>query len=298
MVAPVRESNASWRAVNLSPLLLDAMAWDRQGRPKALLASGEVLSAAAAWAAANPGELMGVDREFVAASQENERGLLRARRASRRNRMLVSAALLLAVLTLAGGSVAYSRSRETTKLRAANAEATRQQGLAESSAAEAKRQQGLAESSAAEAKRQQGVAESSAAEAKRQRALAESSAAEANRQRGLAESSAAEAKRQQRRAESSAAEAKRQQRRAESNAALAEASATEARKQKALADCYADRLVTAANDHYDQLRDAAFAGLQSLIAAPPAEQQGLAVDLLEQLQLIDGFVGRGGCPVG
>jgi hypothetical protein len=206
------------------------------------LASGEVLSAAAAWAAANPGELMGVDREFVAASQENERGLLRARRASRRNRMLVSAALLLAVLTLAGGSVAYSRSRETTKLRAANAEATRQQGLAESSAAEAKRQQ--------------------------------------------------------RRAESSAAEAKRQQRRAESNAALAEASATEARKQKALADCYADRLVTAANDHYDQLRDAAFAGLQSLIAAPPAEQQGLAVDLLEQLQLIDGFVGLGGCPVG
>jgi len=162
MVAPVRESNASWRAVNLSPLQLDAMAWDRQGRPKALLASGEVLSAAAAWAAANPGELMGVDREFVAASQENERGLLRARRASRRNRMLVSAALLLAVLTLAGGSVAYSRSRETTKLRTANAEATRQQGLAESSAAEAKRQQGLAESNAA-------LAEASAREARKQR---------------------------------------------------------------------------------------------------------------------------------
>jgi hypothetical protein len=54
LVAPVRESNREWRIANLSGLQVDAMAWDAEGRPEALLVSDEVLRSAEAWAIEHP----------------------------------------------------------------------------------------------------------------------------------------------------------------------------------------------------------------------------------------------------
>lgn len=275
LVGPVRTSNAAWRAANLSPLQVNSMAWDQQGRPDTLLATGPALAEAAAWAEQHPQALLPADTEFLAASEAQEHALLVAAKATRRNRILAGAAAMLAVLAIIGGFVLYRSNEANKDLEAARIEADQQREIAERSALEASEQredavdseaqaieqQRLAEQSADDAAFQRGLAEDSEAEAIRQQQLAEEnaekareSAAEAEEQRLLAVESATEAARLQELAEANEAEAARQRAIAENNAAdartqqqLAQNAAAEANKQRAAAEASAVAL-KASND--------------------------------------------------
>ncbi len=280
LVGPVRLSNGAWRTANLSALQIASMAWDRQGRPEALLASGTALAAAGAWAESNPGALLPADADFLDASNQ---------KASRRKRLLAGVAFVLALLAIIGGAVAYRLNEESEKLRAANAvaeenadEANRQQslaeeqqGLAEEQQGIAEEQQGIAEASTSKAESNEQEADKSARAAEGSAREASVSADEANRQRqiaveqqgiaeeqqGIAEANAAEATRQRTRSEANAAEATRQRTRAEANAAeanrqrqVAEANAAEAANSAAVAAesaTEADRLRVEADRQLD-----------------------------------------------
>ena len=111
---PIRASNAAWREANLSTLQREAQAWDQRSRPAGLLITGEVLAAAADWAAHHQAELLPVDRDYLEACQAEARRADRERAAARRNRrlaVLASIVGIVAVLGLIGALLAYRSAR-------------------------------------------------------------------------------------------------------------------------------------------------------------------------------------------
>ena len=120
LVAPVIESNSAWRAANLSPLQLEAVAWQTQGRPESLLMSGTALAAAQAWADANPQAVAPDDADFLAASHVTEQRALAIARTRRRWRI---AAIVVGVALLALGFFAYDAMSDSARLSEARDEA-------------------------------------------------------------------------------------------------------------------------------------------------------------------------------
>ncbi|HNS01490.1 MAG TPA: WD40 repeat domain-containing protein [Anaerolineae bacterium] len=97
LVRPVREENATWREATLSPLQRSALRWQQQGKPanSPLLLTGRDLAQAEKWARGHAADLSALDREFLGASQEAQRG-------QRLRRRLAGIAALAAIfLTLA-----------------------------------------------------------------------------------------------------------------------------------------------------------------------------------------------------
>ena len=68
LVRPIRMDNDAWCEKHLAPHQLAAVAWDKAGRPKALLLTGRQLSQAEDWALDCPAEPSALDREFIGAS--------------------------------------------------------------------------------------------------------------------------------------------------------------------------------------------------------------------------------------
>jgi hypothetical protein len=232
LVAPVRDSNAAWRGAHLGTLQLDATTWARQGRPPELLAAGDRLAAAHTWADAHPDQLITVDRDFLAASDDNEHKLLAVSRASRRVLLFGVVAAVLAVLAAVGSVVAL-------ELKSARDDARRQQRAAEANesrantnAAEAAKQQQIAQSEAQAAANAASQAADDAAQKKLAAEAAGNSAAEAIGQRNAAAAAQAAAEQQQQAAQAAADEATRQK-------ALADAAAAEAKNQAARANAAA-----------------------------------------------------------
>jgi WD40 repeat protein len=124
LMRPVREDNAAWREVTLSPLQRAALRWQQQGKPALsahLLAAAE-LAQAEQWAKSHPDALSALDREFLAASQETQR----RQRMRRRLRIVGSlAAILLALTLLATGKLLYdfNAARQQNRSRAVAAQA-------------------------------------------------------------------------------------------------------------------------------------------------------------------------------
>ena len=65
LIEPIRNDNARWFRENLSSPQLQAMAWDRQGEPDALLLRGDELAKARQWARGRERSLDEVDRRFL-----------------------------------------------------------------------------------------------------------------------------------------------------------------------------------------------------------------------------------------
>jgi hypothetical protein len=124
LTRPVREDNAAWRAVMLSPLQRAALRWQQQGKPvlPAHLLAPRELAQAEQWAKSHPDALSALDREFLAASQETQR----RQRLRRRLRIVGSlAAILLALTLLTSGKLLYdfSAARQQNRARAVAAQA-------------------------------------------------------------------------------------------------------------------------------------------------------------------------------
>lgn len=108
LVRPVRENNAAWREATLSPMQRAALRWQQQGKPASstLLLAQRDLTQAEKWARGHAADLSALDREFLAASQEAQRG-------QRLRRRLVGiaalAAALLLLLLFTGGKLLLDR---------------------------------------------------------------------------------------------------------------------------------------------------------------------------------------------
>ena len=118
LVAPIRASNAAWRDANLSTLQREAPLWDAQSRPAGLLITGDVLAEAKAWAAAHPGDLLSVDRDYLHASEEEERRVERERRSSRRNKMLAVLSTTIGIIAIAALVIALFATRASSRAKA------------------------------------------------------------------------------------------------------------------------------------------------------------------------------------
>ncbi|MGD9704813.1 MAG: pentapeptide repeat-containing protein [Acidimicrobiia bacterium] len=131
LVAPIRASNAAWRDAHLSTLQREAPLWEAQARPAGLLITGSVLADAKAWAAAHPDDVLPVDREYLQASEDEERRVVRERRSSRRNKVLALlsttigivavVALVIALLATRARSRAEARTQDERKVAATEA---------------------------------------------------------------------------------------------------------------------------------------------------------------------------------
>ena len=92
--------------------------WESHGRPTSSLYRGVRLEAACAWAAANPGALTITEQGFLDASVAKVDGDIRqARRANRRLRTSLGAAVVLLAAALAGGAVASYQQRAAERAR-------------------------------------------------------------------------------------------------------------------------------------------------------------------------------------
>lgn len=151
-VEPIREDNAAWFPQHMHASQRQALLWRDAGRRPGLLLEGKLLAEAAQWAAAHPGALEPVDKEFLAACE-------REAASRRRARWFALAALAVGVLVLVGllalqtylRQVEAQRQRDAleAQLRITEVEAQRADALAlakrkAEEAAENARQQNLA----------------------------------------------------------------------------------------------------------------------------------------------------------
>jgi len=194
LVAPVRESNAAWRTANLLALPIDAMNWDRHGRADAFLATGEVLRAGEAWSKAHPQDLMPVDRDYLEASLDNERGVLLVARASRRARLAALVALVLAVLAMSGGLLAYDKVQDGHRLEASEADARSAETAAQNQTLIAQDSESRAKASEADARESEAAAQGSEARARASEADALEAEAKARESEAAAQGSEARAR--------------------------------------------------------------------------------------------------------
>ncbi len=247
LVAPVIESNSAWRAANLSPLQLEAVAWQAQGRPESLLMSGTALAAAQAWADAHPQALAPDDADFLAASHDTEQRALAIARTRRRWRI---AAIVVGVALLALGFFAYDAMRDRSSLQQARDEAEANALEAEANAVDATQQADQAEAARSDAEAARSEAEIAAGREREARETAIDERAAAEAARADAEKAAAVADEQ--RAEAVAARAEAEELRAiaeekELNAFFAAVDANEQRQAAVASAAEADRQRQAAN---------------------------------------------------
>jgi len=98
LVDPILQSNRAWEAARLTPLRLAARRWKDAGEDAGILYRGQTLEEALSWAEAHASEVEPYEREFLEASQQNERFRTRMHR-------LRIAGTVLAVLTIVSVSV-------------------------------------------------------------------------------------------------------------------------------------------------------------------------------------------------
>jgi WD40 repeat protein len=170
LIEPVRANNAAWFAANLSPLQIQADLWDRQSRPNGMLLRDAALESAERWAAANPGALIGAERDFLELSRQARAQAIRERRTNLVIRGLFVAALVVAAVAL----FFYVRSIQEAARASTEADNAR--------AAEAAAVQNANAASTAQA-----VAQTQEAAAVEQRATAVASEQRANAERANAE---------------------------------------------------------------------------------------------------------------
>ncbi|MGE5248614.1 MAG: hypothetical protein ACM3QS_00235, partial [Bacteroidota bacterium] len=101
LIQPIRADNEKWLQAHLSLLQRQAELWEQEDRPDRLLLAGKELAQARAWAAAHEGELLALELDFLAASNEHEDRALRLRRRNQIILALAIGAMALAVLALA-----------------------------------------------------------------------------------------------------------------------------------------------------------------------------------------------------
>ncbi len=239
LVGPVRESNAAWRLANLSGAQLDAIAWERQGRPDELLATGDGLTAATAWAAAHPDDVLPADGEYLEASRRRERELLAMARTSRRARTRGAMAIGLAIAMAFAGFIILGTRAVAARARQ---DADRKAELAVTSEAAAKQSEEKAREAAAEAEKQRQIALDKAIDAQESEAKAQRAAADARDSEEKAKAAAADALRSEREAQRAAADARISEesataaaKDAEAQRGKADAAAQEAIRQRARA---------------------------------------------------------------
>ncbi len=287
LVGPVLVSNRVWREEHLAGWQRDALVWARRGRPVELLVSGVVLEQARR-AVAVGGEWSGVDREFVVASVEAERGVVAAGRARRRVRVFAVSAAVFALLAGTGTAIAIVASRTSERLAdeasAAEAELADVQrdavvARADLTGADAARIAAEADLRSAESARQDAIAASAIAEAARDAADRLLAAAERDRDAALeieatatadlvaADASKALAQQQLDEATQAAADASAAKIAAESKRAVARAELVEAR---ARVDCWKGAIAT-----ITPLADAAAARFRPELARLLAESTTL-----------------------
>ncbi|HEX2785990.1 MAG TPA: hypothetical protein VHN36_20625 [Ilumatobacteraceae bacterium] len=279
LVAPVRESNSAWRTVNLSALQIDAINWDRHGRADAFLATGEVLRSGEAWSKAHSEELMAVDRDYLDASLANERGVLLVARASRRARASVLAALVLAVLALCGGFIAYNKVQDGHRLKASEADARAAETVA-------KDQSRIAGDSEAAAKASEAQAKASEADAKVSEADAKVSEKKAKDSEAAAQASEAKAKDSEAAARVSEAKAKDSEAAAKVSEAAAQASALLAGTKQAEAEAATRRALLA-----EARARAAEAATKTEVCGELVSTKSLLDDANEQLRIANEALG-------
>jgi WD40 repeat protein len=117
LVAPVRADNAAWFERHLTLFQRQADLWDRQGRPDGLLLGEADIAQAERWAAENSAGLLPSEVDFLAASREEHKRVLRLKRRNQVIAALGVIATLLAVLALV--AFANSKRNEETALRQA-----------------------------------------------------------------------------------------------------------------------------------------------------------------------------------
>lgn len=169
LLVPVRESNAAWKAENLSEAQQRAQVWEREGRPPGLLLQGQALREAEKWAEGSalitPGE-----RLFLEESRKSQDITDRNQRQARRIRWLAVLASIGLVIALIAAGVAWKKAEEAEVQRlealSQKREAERQQGLAAQERDAAKR----AEQKAQEEFERAEVARQAAVEAQTQEA--------------------------------------------------------------------------------------------------------------------------------
>ncbi|MBI5878289.1 MAG: hypothetical protein HZB53_11620 [Chloroflexi bacterium] len=196
LIEPVRQDNRAWKATRLHPLQRGAEVWNRQSRLDGLLLLGAALADAESWAAAHPGELTALDREYLRESRQAEdartadvqrererqelettRRIVETERAARRRQTALSIALaVLALLALAAFGYSLQQSAEASRQRdialAAEADAAAQRDAAQRASAEAQTQRDAAQKANTEAQAQRDAAQKASAEAQAQRTLA------------------------------------------------------------------------------------------------------------------------------
>jgi hypothetical protein len=98
LIDPVRKNNAEWYRATLNPFQIQADLWERNDRPDGMLISGEALTQAEAWIAAQE-EVAGHEIDFIEKCLKARATADRERR-FRRAINLLSAGLMILLLTL------------------------------------------------------------------------------------------------------------------------------------------------------------------------------------------------------
>jgi WD40 repeat protein len=158
LVAPVRDSNAAWRAANLSPLQRQVILWEEQGRADGLLMEGSALADAIRWAREHSAEMNEAEHAFMRESIALRQQRAREQRANSRMRLFAWIASLGGLAALALAVIAfllYGRTNDALQ----DADSARrisqtQAALAEHSAADARSSLELAQTAQADAEAQ------------------------------------------------------------------------------------------------------------------------------------------------
>jgi WD40 repeat protein len=106
LVHPIRSSNERWYQKHLSSFQFAAVNWDKAGRCKDLLLSGASLADAEERARKHPGQLLRIEREFLLASQTENRA--EADRHKHRRRVRATLGILAVALILLAFEAVYS----------------------------------------------------------------------------------------------------------------------------------------------------------------------------------------------
>jgi tetratricopeptide (TPR) repeat protein len=100
LIEPVQRDNSSWLQEQLSEVQRRAAMWQHEGRSPGLLLTGSELSAAKHWASRPGTELTRIERRYLEESSRTEAG-------RRRIRLLGITAMVVAVLALVAGGIAW-----------------------------------------------------------------------------------------------------------------------------------------------------------------------------------------------
>src|SRR5271165_510101 len=100
LIEPVRTNNKEWFEAHLSKVQKVASVWAAQGRPEGLLLLGGDLVEARQWAQVNESSLTGIERRFLEASEAKQEAIRREQRQTKRLRLALGIAIVLAIAAL------------------------------------------------------------------------------------------------------------------------------------------------------------------------------------------------------